>query len=82
MTTLQERSPTIDQRPEELRAMPKERRNEVMKKRREIIRALCDKVVVYADKRVRIEGVLDGTEAAQFELTVTRVWQFPDPLSP
>jgi hypothetical protein len=33
-----------------------------------VIRALCDKVYVDAARQVRIEGVLDGSEAAQFYL--------------
>jgi hypothetical protein len=44
------------------------RSNEVLKIRREIIRALVDKVVVYASGEVKIYGLLDGSEAAQFDL--------------
>ena len=68
LTTLQEVLPGIDQTPQELKALPKDEREEILTARQTIIRALCDKIWVYADGRVEIEGVLDGSEAAQFEL--------------
>ena len=68
LTTLQEVLPGIDQTPKELKALPKDEREEVLRARQTIIRGLCDKVRVYADGRVEIEGVLDGSEAAQFDL--------------
>lgn len=68
MNALQEQLPKIDLEPEALKALPEDERNKVLKGRRKIIRALCDKVLVYADGRVKIEGALDGSEAAQFEL--------------
>jgi len=68
LTTLQENLAGIDQTPDELKVLPEDRRANVLKKRQEIVRALCDKVFVYSDGRVRIEGVLDGTEATQFSL--------------
>jgi hypothetical protein len=68
LTALQGRLAEIDIPPDELNALPKEKRKEILKARQEIIRALCEKVIVYADRRVVIEGVLDGSEAAQFEL--------------
>ncbi len=71
MTTLQERLPSIDQTPEELKALSEEEQNRILKERQTIIRALCDKVLIFADGRVRIEGMLDGNEAAQFELGVS-----------
>jgi hypothetical protein len=58
----------IDQTSQELRQLPPERRNWVLRERQVIIRALCEKVIVWADKSVRIEGVLDGSEAQRFEL--------------
>jgi len=69
LTTLQAKLAEIDQTPEELRDLPEEKRNEILKIRRNIIRSLVDKVVVYADGQVEIHGLLDGSEAAQFELT-------------
>jgi DNA invertase Pin-like site-specific DNA recombinase len=68
MLTLQEVLPEIDQTLEELKEMSEDKRDWVLKKRREILRALCNKVDVYADGRVVIEGLLDGSEAAQFDL--------------
>jgi site-specific DNA recombinase len=68
MLTLQEVLPEIDQTLEELKEMSEDKRDWVLKKRREILRALCNRVDVYADGRVVIEGLLDGSEAAQFDL--------------
>jgi DNA invertase Pin-like site-specific DNA recombinase len=68
LTALQGRLAEIDIPPGELKALPEEKRKEILKARQEIIRALCDKVVVYADRRIVIEGALDGSESAQFEL--------------
>ena len=41
---------------------------EVLKELQRIIRALCDKVRIWADGRVELIGVLDGSEAGEFEL--------------
>jgi hypothetical protein len=68
LTTLQEVLPGIDHTPKELKALPKDEREEVLRARQTILRGLCDVVRVYADGRVEIEGVLDRSEAAQFEL--------------
>jgi site-specific DNA recombinase len=68
LTTLQAVLPGIDQTSKELKALPKDEREEVLRARQTIIRGLCDRVRVYADGQVEIEGVLDGSEAAQFEL--------------
>lgn len=40
----------------------------VLKKRQEIIRALCEQVIIWSDRRVKLVGVLDGTGGAQFDL--------------
>jgi site-specific DNA recombinase len=68
LAEFQERLTDINHTVDELKALPKEERNVVLKARRDIIRALCDKVYVDSEKHVRIEGVLDGSEAAQFNL--------------
>jgi DNA invertase Pin-like site-specific DNA recombinase len=68
LTTLQDILPDIDQTPRELKAMPKEERDKIMRIRRTIVRALCDRVYVYSDWRIRIEGMLDGGEAREFDL--------------
>jgi hypothetical protein len=33
-----------------------------------IVDSIVDQVVIYSDGRVRVEGLLDGGEASQFEL--------------
>jgi DNA invertase Pin-like site-specific DNA recombinase len=68
LVSLQDRLAAIDQTPEELKALSKDEQKEILKARRTIIRALCDKVYLYSSKVIRIDGVLDGSEAAQFEL--------------
>jgi chromosome segregation ATPase len=65
---LQDRLEEIDIPPKELKALPKERQRAILKERQVIVRALCDRVLVYANRRIVIEGLLDGSEAAQFEL--------------
>ena len=68
LTALQDKLVEIDISPDELRVLPDGRRTEILEARRGIIRALCDKVMIYADGSIVIKGVLDGSEAAQFEL--------------
>jgi len=68
METIETLLPEIDQEPEVLITMPKEKRFAILRKRQDIIRALCDRVGVYASGKVKIFGLLDGSEAAQFEL--------------
>ena len=67
MQTLQAQVQGIDQEPDALNALPENERRAILEKRRRIIRALCDRVTVWADGRIKIEGVLDGSEAVQFE---------------
>jgi len=68
LPTLQGKLPKIDLPPDELNGLPEQERNKILKMRQKIIRALVDKVEVYASGEVRIYGVLDGSEAAQFRL--------------
>jgi DNA invertase Pin-like site-specific DNA recombinase len=65
---LQDRLEEIDIPPKDLKALPKEQQRAILKERQVIVRALCDRVLVYASRRIVIEGLLDGSEAAQFEL--------------
>jgi DNA invertase Pin-like site-specific DNA recombinase len=76
LTALQAELPDIDQPLEELLAMPEDERNAILKTRQKIIRALCDKVEIWSDGRIKLYGVLDGSEAGQFELgrSWTRPW--------
>ena len=69
LTTLRDKLQEIDMSPDELKVLSEEKRNRVLRARRRIVQALCDEVVVHADGHVVIMGVLDGSEAAQFELT-------------
>jgi len=75
LTALQAELPDIDQPLEELLAMPEDERNAILKTRQKIIRALCDKVEIWSDGRIKLYGVLDGSEASQFELG--RSWTKP-----
>ena len=68
LTLMQERLGEIDIQPDELRKLPEKQRAEILRERRRMIQALCDRVLLYANGRVVIEGVLDGSEAAEFEL--------------
>ena len=77
LTSLQARLPEIDQTPEELAALPKEQQESILRERQKIIRALCDKVIVWSDRRVQLVGVIDGSEAAQFDLIRPRWYNVP-----
>ncbi len=72
MTALQARLPEIDLPPKELRALPKEQQTAILKERQIYVRALVDRVEVWANGDVKIEGVLDGSEGAQFRLGDSR----------
>lgn len=68
LTTIQDILPDIDQTPEQLKAFPKEERDEIMRSRQKIVRALCERVYIYSDWSFRIEGLIDGGEAREFNL--------------
>lgn len=70
MTNIQEELPTIDIPRKALRALPKAEQDMILRKRQRIIRALCDKVTIYASGRVMIDGLLDGSEASEFDLPI------------
>ena len=67
-TQVREELDWVDCDRKKLYSLPKDERTGILKRRREIVRALVEKVTVYADGRVEITGALDGSEAAQFEL--------------
>ena len=75
LRSLQERLAAVDLSPQELRALSREHRQGILEIRRDMIRALCDTVYIYADGHVRIDGALDGTEAAQFDSIARCGWQ-------
>jgi chromosome segregation ATPase len=75
LTSLQAELPDIDQLPDALIAMPQDERNSILRTRQRIIRALCDKIEIWSDGRIKLYGVLDGTEAGEFELE--RSWMKP-----
>jgi len=77
LTSLQARLTEIDQTPEELAALPKEQQESILQERQDIIRALCEKVIVWSDRRVKLVGVIDGSEAAQFDLKRPRWYNAP-----
>ncbi len=68
LTSLQAKLPEIDQSPDQLKMLPEEQQVEILKLRRQIIRALVREVVVWSNKQVKLLGLIDGSEGAQFEL--------------
>ena len=68
LTAMRTNLESIDRKPEELTALPQDRQDAILKERQRIMQALVERVNVYADGRVEVLGVLDGTEAGQFEL--------------
>jgi DNA invertase Pin-like site-specific DNA recombinase len=69
LETLRKDLASVDQTPRELGALPEERRCKVLRTRQKIIRTLCEQVRVYANGRVEIDGMVDGSEAVQFGST-------------
>ena len=51
-----------------LKAMPEDECKEILKGRREIVRLLVDKVTINSHREVVIEGIIDDSTAAHFEL--------------
>ena len=58
----------LDCSPDSLITLPEEERNNILMKRREIIRILIDKITIDHKRIVSIDGLIDGSEASQFEL--------------
>lgn len=58
MEAIQDDLPLIDQNPEELKKLTQDKQLKIMKARQEIVRALVEKVVIYPDGGVEIQGVL------------------------
>ena len=50
----------INQSQEKLDSMPFEKRETILQRRQKIIRALCEKVYIFSDGRIEIEGVING----------------------
>ena len=68
LTTLQGKLADVDIPLEEMRKLSEKRRSEILKEQQKIVRALVDKVLVNSSGQVKVEGILDGSEAAQFGL--------------
>ena len=68
LISLQAQLPEIDIPPDELKTLPEEKQIDILRMRQKIIRALVQEAVVWSDRQVRLFGVIDGSEGAQFEL--------------
>ena len=66
--TISDQLEEIDIHPKQLSEFPKEKREIILKKQQSIVRALCDRIIIYHDGRIVIEGLLDGSEIQQFDL--------------
>ena len=73
LTGLQVELPKIDIPYNELKRLPKEEQRAILERRQKITRALVDKVIVFHNGHVEIEGLLDGSEASQFELATSTI---------
>jgi hypothetical protein len=60
LTGLQEKLTQIDLTPEELHALPAEQKHQILKTRQNIVRSLCDKITLYANGKIVIEGMVKG----------------------
>ncbi len=68
MANIKKILPVADILPDELKELPEEKCDKILVIRRDIVRALVEKVKIWADGRVRMYGLLDESEAAQFDL--------------
>jgi len=66
LAAIQEKLPEIDIHPDELKKLPQEEQTKIMKARQEIVRALVDRVWIFADGLIVVEGVIQGSELQQF----------------
>ena len=72
LTAIRANLDAIDLTPIEMAKLGKDRQDAILKERRKIIRALVERVDIWADGRVKVLGVLDGTEAGEFGLVHPR----------
>ena len=72
LTVMRSKLGAIDIPPDELTCLSNNRQDAILKERQRIIQALAERVNVYADGRVEVLGVLDGTEAGLFRLVHLR----------
>ena len=66
MGSIQEKLPAIDIPPEELCKLPEGEQMQILKARQEIIRALVNKVYLFSNGAILIDGVIEGIEALLF----------------
>ena len=64
--SFQARIPKINQTRDQLKAMSEDDREAIMRKRQKIVRALCDKIWIYANGKIDIEGLIDGATNSDF----------------
>lgn len=69
LESISEKLPEIDQTTEELKKLPKEKRDWILLERQKVIRALSERILVFANGQIEIQGILDGSEIQQFEDT-------------
>lgn len=63
LETYQEQLPELDKTPEEFKALDREQRLSILYRRKRIIKSLCEKVTVWGDGRVLIDGLIDSNKA-------------------
>lgn len=62
----------VDIAPEDFKTLPEDRQHAILLKRQGIIRALVDRVVIFASGRIEIEGLFDSDKVSSFDLISTR----------
>lgn len=67
--------PEIDIPPKELRRLSTEKQRMILKQRQEIAKALVDRVEIHPSGLIKIEGIIDGSEAKQFDLADLTTYQ-------
>lgn len=67
LSNIQAKMPEIDFTQEEFKTFDKDRQDWILTERKKIIEAVCEKIIIFADGRIEIEGLIDGDEVSGFD---------------
>ncbi len=70
LSNIQAKMPEIDFTPEQFKTFSEEKQEWILTERKKIIEAVCEKVIIFANGRIEIEGLIDGDEVSSFELVI------------
>lgn len=68
LANIQAKMPEIDFTQEVFKTFAKDRQDWILTERKKIIEAVCEKIYIFANGRIEIEGLIDGDEVSSFDL--------------